>query len=244
MTSIKIVALIPARGGSKRIPGKNIKLYAGKPLIHWSIILAKQSMFITDVVVSTDCQNIANAAKISGARVPFLRPKPLSGDLSTDLEFIRHYLDWTKLNEPDKYPDYVVHLRPTYPNRKLSILNDCILKFTSMVNCTDSLRTVCSTDKPPYKMYTINDKNKLVPLFKKVGDICEPFNQPVQKLPKTFWHNGYIDILKPNIVYNGCISGDDIYPYIMNKTEIDDIDTMEEWIKSEQRFIDTFDSLL
>jgi CMP-N,N'-diacetyllegionaminic acid synthase len=237
----KVIVIIPARKGSKRIPYKNIKEYAGKPLIFWSIYLAKMSKYVDDVIVSTDCEDIANISKKYGATVPFLRPENISGDLATDYEFMNNYIEWLIANKLI-FPDIIIHLRTTYPNRKLSILNDCIEQFATNIDKYDSLRTVCITDKPPYKMYTINNINNntlsLIPLFDKVLDIVEPYNMPGQILPPTYWHNGYIDILKPQtiILYNS-VSGKTIYPYIMDKNEIYDIDTEEEWAESENKFI-------
>lgn len=231
---MKITALIPARGGSKRIPYKNIKLYANKPLIYWSIALAKQSKHITNIIISTDEKQIANIAQKYGAQVPFIRPKDISQDLSTDYQFIKHYIDWEIDN--NCLSDLIVQLRPTYPNRKIDILDNCIEIFINNMNY-DSLRTVCEMDKPPYKMYTINN-NTLTPLFEQVNDILEPYNKPAQLLPKTYWHNGYIDIIKPSTVLEqNSITGKMIYPYIMDKNEIYDIDTIEEWMESESKFV-------
>lgn len=234
---MKIVAVIPARSGSKRIPNKNIKMYANMPLIYWSISLALQSKFIDKVIVSTDSELIADVAKEYGASVPFLRPSEISGDLATDFEFMKHYIDWLKMND-EEIPDLIVHLRPTYPNRKLSILDDCIKIFMDNIDKYDSLRTVCELDKPAYKMYTVNDNNQLIPLFNTVNDIVEPYNMPAQILPKTYWHNGYIDIVKPIIIINKrSVSGDIIYPYLMSKDDIHDIDTEEDWQQSESMFL-------
>lgn len=234
MEQKKIVAIIPARSNSKRIPGKNIKLYCNKPLIYWSINLALQSEYITDVILSTNCTEIAKIGHECGAKIPFIRPQSISKDLSTDYEFMKHYLEWAKNN--NQIPDLIIQLRPTYPNRKLSVLNDCIETFLKKSSEYDSLRTVCPTDKPPYKMYTLcKNNNTLVPLFKTIIDIHEPYNQPSQLLPITYWHNGYIDIVKPKTIMSGSISGQKIYPYIMNKNEIDDIDTIDEWIASEMK---------
>ena len=229
----KIVAIIPARSGSKRIPFKNIKKYAGYPLIYWSIQLAKSSPYIDDVVVSTDCEDIANISKQYGASVPFIRPKHISGDLSTDYEFMEHFIKNTH-----NIPNIIVHLRPTYPNRQLDILNDCITKFIDVINEFDSLRTVCTVDKPPFKMYSI-ENNQLIPLFSSINSINEPYNMPAQLLPISYWHNGYIDIIKvETILDQKSMSGTKIYPYIMDKKEIDDIDTIEEWDASEKKFMD------
>ena len=89
---MKITAIIPARGGSKKIPKKNIKMFLGKPLIYYSIQQAKKSQYIQRILVTTDDEEIRKISKMYGAEVPFLRPKEISGDLSTDLEFFQHYL--------------------------------------------------------------------------------------------------------------------------------------------------------
>ena len=229
-----IVALIPARKGSKRIPNKNMKLYAGHPLIYWSIKVAKASKYINEVIITTDCSDIAVYCVKQGASVPFVRPSIISQDLSTDHEFIEHYINWAYDN--NKMPDLIVQLRPTYPNRKVNIVDDCIQQFINNSHY-HSLRTVCLNDKPAYKMYNIYG-DVLVPLFNKVSNITEPYNQPAQLLPKTYWHNGYVDIIKPSIVITkGSITGSLIYPYVMDSKEINDIDTEEDWLLSESKFL-------
>src|SRR3989338_863146 len=101
---MKILALIPARGGSKRVPNKNIKLLDGKPLIAYTIAAAKKSKYINRIVVSTDCESIGKIAKKHGAEVPFLRPKEISTDDSKEIEFFEHALNW--LLEHENYePD-------------------------------------------------------------------------------------------------------------------------------------------
>lgn len=217
---MKIVALIPARGGSKSIPRKNIISYLGKPLIAHSIEIALKSSYITDVIVSTDDREIADIAKSYGAKVPFMRPKEISEDLSNDLEVFTHYLQHDN-------PDIIVHLRPTYPNRNLYFLNKCIERFLDS-NC-DSLRTVVFQEKSPYKMYRIIDNN-LIPLFENIEKMKEPYNQCRQILPTCYLHNGCIDIVRSSVVMKGSMCGKNILPIIMNKN--DDIDTREDLKKS------------
>jgi len=110
-----IVALIPARGGSKGIPRKNIKLMAGKPMIAWTIEAAKRSQNLRRVVVSTDDVEIASVARDFGAEVPFMRPPELATDSATGLSVTMHFLDWMDRN--DRLPDYVMELQPTTPLR-------------------------------------------------------------------------------------------------------------------------------
>lgn len=228
-----VLALIPARGGSKGIKMKNIKNFRGKPLIYWSIKLALDCKVVNRVILSTDNENIKRVAEECGADVPFLRPKKISGDLSTDYEFIKHCLDYLKENGEDE-PDIIVQLRPTYPTRKLDILNETLDIFIKNLDKYDSLRTVYEMEKSPYKMYNIED-GELKPLFKEVKGIKEPYNQCRQILPKTYIHNGYIDLIKTEIVEKkGSITGDRIYPYLMSKEEYHDIDTEEDWKDAEK----------
>ena len=189
---MNILCLIPARSGSKGIYNKNIKMLGDKPLIAWSIEGSKQSKYNMKIIVSTDSKEYAVIARKYGAETPFLRPKEISQDLSTDYEFIKHALEWLKNNE-SYIPDIILQLRPTQPFRKVKDIDNCIKLFIKNMDKYDSLRTVVPFEKSPYKMYTI-DNNILTPLHKEIEGIKEPYNECRQKLPKTYLHNGYIDI--------------------------------------------------
>ena len=230
---MKILTIIPARSGSKGVPNKNIKKFRDKPLLAWSIEQAKQTEYYKNmkIIVSTDSEKYKEIALKWGAEVPFLRPKEISQDLSTDYEFINHAINWLKINQ-NYIPDIILHLRPTQPHRKIEDINKCLKIFIENINDFDSLRTVIPFEKSPYKMYVINE-NKLEPLFNQVNSIKEPFNQCRQKLPQTYLHNGYIDIYKTSVIKNGILSGEKIYPYIMSKNDTIDIDTEEDWKKAE-----------
>jgi len=232
-----ILCLIPARSGSKGIIDKNIKLLNNKPLLCHSIDQAKESKYYKNkqmrIVVTTDSEKYANIAKEYGAEVPILRPSEISQDLSTDLEFMKHMTNYLKEN--DNYnPDMIIQLRPTQPIRKIDEIDKCIDLFIENYEKYDSLRTVVPFEKSPFKMYVMKD-NILTPLFKTLevnnNIIIEPYNQCRQLLPETYLHNGYIDILKPYLLLEDKISGDKIYPYIMNKEDTIDIDTLEDWNK-------------
>lgn len=230
----KILCIIPARSGSKGIKDKNIKNFNGHPLMCWSINQAKASKYLKNmkIIVSTDCENYANIAKSYGAQVPMLRPKDISQDKSTDYEFVSYTLKWLRNNE-NYNPDIILQLRPTQPLRKVSDIDNAIQKFLEVRNYYDSLRSVVEFPKSPYKMYNIKD-DKLIPLYDNVDDIIEPINQCRQILPKVYLHNGYIDILNTDIVENGTVSGQNIYPYLMDEKDTIDIDTPEDWIKAEK----------
>ena len=135
----------------------------------------------------------------------------------------------------EKIPDIIIHLRSTYPNRKIEVLDDCIKKFIDNYNDYDSLRTVIPLKKTPYKMYHISN-NILIPVIKKHESLIEPFNQARQCFPETYLHNGYIDIIKTEIIINNnLLSGNRILPYIMLENEIDDIDDLIDFNKSENK---------
>lgn len=228
---MNILCIIPARSGSKGIPHKNIKNLCGKPLLSWSIEQAQKSKYKMRIIVSTDCEKYAELAREYGAETPFLRPKDISQDLSTDYEFIIHAIE--ELKKENYVPDFIVQLRPTYPTRKVETLDKTIKLFIENRDKYDSLRTVIPFDKSPYKMYRIED-NELKPLFREVSGIIEPYNQCRQNLPETYLHNGYIDILNTNIVLNGRISGERIYPFLMCKNEYHDIDYEEDFKEVEK----------
>jgi CMP-N-acetylneuraminic acid synthetase len=189
----------------------------------WSIEQALQCKYKMRVIVSTDDMNYADVARKYGAEVPFLRPKEISQDLSTDFEFIQHALCW--LEKYDDYvPDVVVQLRPTYPTRTVALLNDCLDTFLANMKTYDSLRTVIPIEKSPYKMYRIVN-GMLRPVCSTLDNRREPYNLCRQDLPQCYLHNGCIDILRANIVRYETITGQMIYPYVMPAEETHDIDT-------------------
>lgn len=224
---MKILVLIPARSGSKGIKDKNIMDINGLPMLAWSIKQAQNSKYYKQmrIILSTDSDKYRQIGIKYGAEAPFLRPKEISGDLSTDYECIEHCINY--LANENYVPDFIVQLRPTYPTRKVEILDDCISKFISNRTNYDSLRTVVPFEKSPYKMYRIINNN-LEPLFKKVDNIVEPFNECRQKLPSTYLHNGYIDILNTNIIKENTVTGNKILPYLMSEDEIHDIDELKD----------------
>ena len=194
----KILAIIPARSGSKSIKDKNIKPYRGKPLIYYSIKTALKSKFIDRVIVSTDSKNYKKIAESYGADVPFLRPKKISSSKSLDIELIKHCCIFLKKK---KYiPDLVVLLRQTTPNRNIKILNKGINHFIKNFKKYDSMRSVSQFNQPPHKMFQIKN-NSLVGFFDKSYS-AEYHSRPRQEFPKTFLPNGYIDIFKPDFFMN------------------------------------------
>lgn len=214
-----VLALIPARGGSKSVPRKNIIPLLGKPMIAWAIEHALAARHITRVIVTTDDAEIAEIAKRSGAEVPFLRPADISGDLATDVEFHRHALEWLAQHE-GYVPKMLVNLRPTPPNRRPETIDRAIETFAAHADM-DSLRSVQLANESPYKMWTINERGDLAPIASLPG-IVEPYNQPRQKLPLVYWQNGYIDISRPEVVLQkNSTTGDRILPFIIDEPAAD-----------------------
>ncbi|GAG40407.1 unnamed protein product, partial [marine sediment metagenome] len=188
-----IFALIPARSGSKGIKDKNIIDFKGKPLFTHSIIQGLKSPYIDEVYVSTDSEKYAEIARNYGAKVPFLRPKKISENDSTDFEVFDHFISFLFNNEY-KIPDILVHLRPTYPTRKMNDLDEAIQFFLKYFDEADSLRSVIKAPQTPYKMWKKEGKY-LRPLLH-LPDTKEPYNLPRQKLPNFYFQNACIDMMK------------------------------------------------
>ncbi len=194
--SLEILAIIPARGGSKSIPRKNIKLLAGKPLITWTIEATKQSRHITRTIVSTDDEEIATVARQYGVEVPFLRPAEISGDLATDVEFLLHALDFLRKKEHYE-PDVVVRLPPTSPLRTTAHIDQGIDALLSDSQA-DAVRPICEAPKHPYKFWKIDEDKKYLEPFlpQSFTGFDEPHNLPRQLFPKVYIHTGAMDIMR------------------------------------------------
>ncbi len=227
---MEVLAIIPARGGSKGLPNKNILPLLDHPLIAYSIKAAKDSQLITRTIVSTDSETIAQTALKYSAEVPFMRPEEFAQDMSTDFEVFYHALNWLKDNE-GYVPDYVVQLRPTSPIRSAKIIDDCIEKLAN--SDADSLRIVTPSPITPYKMWAIeNEEKAMIPLLN-LPEIEEPYNQPRQKLPQTYWQIGFLDVIKTEtLVSQKSMSGKKILPYIVGNEFAVDIDDMSSFIKA------------
>jgi CMP-N,N'-diacetyllegionaminic acid synthase len=226
----KILALIPARGGSKGIPRKNIYPIAGKPLIAYSIQQALESKYITRVIVSTDDEEIADISRKWDAEIPFMRPAEISQDQSLDIEVFDHALRWLKENE-DYQPELVIHLRPTGPVRNVADIEQSIETILAHPEA-DSLRSVHIAKQNPYKMWFVGN-GLLKPILQLEG-ILEPYNMPRQKLPKTYSHDGTVDIIRPRtILEKKSMTGETILAYQINVPTYDldypeDIPAIEE----------------
>lgn len=197
---MEILAVIPARGGSKGIPGKNIKPLAGKPLIAWTIEATKRSKYVTRTIVSTDDEKIASVAREHGAEAPFLRPAEISHDLATDVEFLTHTLEWLRENEGYE-PDIVLRLPPTSPLRTTAHIDEGIQKLIDTPEA-DAVRPVIEAPKHPYKMWKIGNGGTFLEPFlsKEFTGFDEPHNLPRQLFPKVYLHTGAMDIIRRDTI--------------------------------------------
>jgi CMP-N,N'-diacetyllegionaminic acid synthase len=218
------IAIIPARSGSKGIPDKNIKLLSGIPLMAYSIKTAKEAFNIDRVIVSTDSELYAQIAKRYGAEVPFLRPGNLAQDLSTDYGFIKHALDWFKEQE-DCVPDYLVHLRPTTPLRKVEYVEEAISIFKNNPIAT-ALRSIQKIDFNTYKACEM-ENGYLKTVYTRLPNM-DIGNFPRQMYPDTYWANGYVDVLRVSyILKEKRIHGDKVMAYVT--PPVVDIDSLEDF---------------
>ncbi len=228
---MEILALIPARGGSKSIPHKNIRPLAGYPLITYSIAAAKQSNLVTRTIVSTDDDEIAHIAREYGAETPFMRPAEFAQDHTTDFPVFTHALGWLKENE-EYQPEVVVQLRPTSPIRPPGCVDQAVQVLLDHPEA-DSVRGVIPSGQNPYKMWQMSQSGHMTPLLSLPG-VAEPFNAPRQALPQTYWQTGHVDAIRTStIIDKSSLSGDVIYPLQIDPRYAVDIDTLRDWQRAE-----------
>jgi YrbI family 3-deoxy-D-manno-octulosonate 8-phosphate phosphatase len=231
-SKIEVLAIIPARGGSKSIPHKNIRLFAGYPLISYSIAAGLQAKSVNRTVVSTDDEEIAQISREYGAEVPFLRPAKYSQDNSQDFPVFQHALNWLA-DEQNYHPDVVVQLRPTSPVRPHHCVDDAV-KILLDHPRADSVRGVVMAGQNPYKMWHINPEGRLAPLIKVKG-VEEAYNVPRQQLPDVYWQTGHIDAIRPKVILEKkSMSGKNIWPLVIDPLYTVDIDTLLDWENGEQ----------
>ena len=233
---LEVLAIIPARGGSKGIPRKNIRIFAGHPLIAYSIAAGLQAETVTRVLVTTDDEEIAEIARQYGAETPFLRPAELAGDNTLDLPVFLHALAW--LAEQENYlPEVVVHLRPTTPIRPPDLV-DCAVRLLLEHPEADSVRGVTPAHQNPFKMWLMNGDGKLLRPLTTVPGVDESYNAPRQVLPTAFSHTGLMDVIRPaTILEMNSMSGKVILPMLFDPVYSADLDTPDDWRRAEESIL-------
>lgn len=222
------MALIPARGGSKSVPKKNIRLFMGHPLIAYSIAAASLAGNVDRVVVSTDSEEIAEISRRYGAEVPFLRPSEYAQDDSPDIDFVKHAIQWLYEHEK-RIPEYIAHIRVTTPIRNYRVIDEGIKQIKENKEAS-SLRSGYICAHPPYKWLQFAGSGYMKPLMP--GITCDEANTVRQGFPRVLVPNSYVDVLKADyIIQNDLIHGDRMIGFITD--EVPDIDTEEDLYKLE-----------
>ena len=226
-----IIAIIPARSGSKSVKDKNIRIMNGKPMLAYSIEHALHSKLIGRVIVSTDSLVYQEIARRYGAETPFLRPAEISMDASLDIEVFDHALRWLAENE-NYHADLCVHLRPTHPIREPKDIDNIITQLLDDPSL-DAVRSVSPAKQTPYKMWLFPELNSSLMTPLAACNIPEAYNAPRQKLPQAYMQNACIDVMRAStILKKHSMTGDRIAGY---KMQYDfDIDTEEEFLRAER----------
>jgi len=226
-----IIALIPARSGSKRVPDKNIRPLGGHPLIAYAISAALQSEVFTDVVVSTDSEHYAEIARSYGAEAPFLRPDLLAGEVSPDIEWIEHAL--MELKRRSRQYDCFSILRPTSPFRQPETIRRAWQAFLAEEG-VDSLRAVEKCREHPGKMWVLRGK-RMLPLLP-IGPVELPWHStPYQGLPEVYIQNASLEIAWTRVVFEGrTIAGNVVMPFFTEGYEGFDVNRPYDWQLAEE----------
>ncbi len=209
-----VLAIIPARGGSKGLPGKNLYPLSGKPLLAWTIEAAKQSQYIDHLILSSDDAAIIKSAKSHGCDVPFIRPNHIAQDDTSVIDVILHAIE-----QLPKY-DYIVLLQPTSPLRNVTDIDESIEKSHQH---RSPVVTVTHVDKSPYWMYHLDEHNRMSPLLGK-DDL-----RIRQQLPSTHVLNGAVYVsTKEHIREEKSFITENTVAQVMPRTRSIDIDSMED----------------
>lgn len=232
---MEVLAIIPARGGSRGVPRKNLRLIGGAPLIAYAIAAAQDARRVTRIICSTDDEEIAATAREWGAETPFLRPPELARDDTLDLPVFQHVLQ--ELAKREAYrPALVVQLRPTSPLRRPGQLDEALALIAAAPEAT-ALRSVCPAPATPYKMWSIPPEDGpvyLQPILPAPPGIAEPFNAPRQSLPEVYWQTGAIDITRPGVIEAGSMTGDRILAFPAPPEQSVDIDREADLARAEE----------
>lgn len=222
----KVLAVIGARSGSKSIPYKNIYPLGGKPLMAWVIETAKQSRYISRLVVSTDSEEFAKIANLYGAQTPFLRPKEISDDNADDISYLTHATKWLEENEKWQ-ADIILRLPPTTPFCKTESIDSCIELLLNDPSAT-SARTIKPAPKHPYKLWRVENDELKPFILKEVTGLKEPSNAPRQSFPPAFAHVDVIAVRYSTLIHEGLLTGRRVRFHMLGKDDAIDIDTLND----------------
>lgn len=226
MTRPNILGIIPARGGSKSIPKKNLYPLNGKPLISYTIEAAKKAKLLTRFIVSTDCEEIARVAKRYGAEVPYIRPKELATDTALSVDVVKHAVIELENQGHIRY-DYIVLLQPTTPLRLPEYIDGAITKLIE-TGCDTVITMVDVGANHPARMYRIKD-DRLVTIMDEGVSM-----RPRQELPPVYIRSGDVYACKRNILFEkGSLIGDDCRAIVISPERAVNIDSMQDMVLAE-----------
>lgn len=225
---MKIVVIIPARGGSKSLPKKNILQLKGRPLLCHSVDYSLKSKLVATTIVSTDSQEIADIAKNCGASVPFIRPDEFAQDDTRDYPVIRHALDFFEAQ--GQIFDLYILLRPTSPMRPSGLIEKAVEILKNNVNAT-SVRSMARIKEHPYRAWKQHNDGSVSSF---IDNEVEPYNIPRQELPKLYFQTGDIEVIRRETIINGSISGECVYPLIIKHEDMIDIDSRSDFNRAEK----------
>ena len=233
--AVSCIALIPARSGSKRVTGKNVRLLGGHPMLAYTIAAARESGVFESVIVSTESEDIAAIARRYGAEVPFLRPAEFAGDTSPDIEWLDYTL--AELGQRGRTWDCFSLLRPTSPFRTAETIRRAWALFTSQQG-VDSLRAVEKCAQHPGKMWIVRG-DRMFPLLP-FGPETQPWHStPYQALPPVYVQNASLEIAWTRVVRERrSIAGDVLVPFLTEGYEGFDINDAFDWIVAERLLAD------
>jgi CMP-N-acetylneuraminic acid synthetase len=221
--ALRVLVVVPARGGSKGIPRKNLQLLAGKPLVAHAVETARAAALVSRIVCSTDDPEIAEVARAAGAEVPFLRPADLAADASEDWPVFMHALDFLETNEGWR-PDLIVNLRPTSPLRTPTHVDDAIRLLLD--TGADSVKAVHLARQHPHKMWLVGPGGTMEPYLKTPFRLERGPDVPRAQLDDIYWQNGVVDVTRREVILEqGVMIGRRVAGLVTQPAESIDIDT-------------------
>lgn len=229
-----ILGVVGARSGSKSIPHKNIRPLLGKPLLAWIIEAARQSPYISRLILSTDSEEYAAIGRQYGAETPFLRPAELANDTASDIDFLIHAVSWLEQNENWK-PDIVLRLPPTSPLCTTASINTCIEYLLNDPEATSS-RTITTASKHPYKLWKIEGEMLLPFVPKEMSGLAEPSATARQFYNiQAYAHVDVIAVRRNTLMQEKLLTGPRVRFHKIDKNDTVDIDTEYDFSIAEMR---------
>ncbi len=222
---LRALGIIPARGGSKSVPRKNLYPLGGRPLVAWAIASALAAKSLDRVIVSTDDAEIAEVARRAGAEVPFLRPAAIAADDTPDLPVFQHVL--AELTARERYaPDAIVHLRPTQPFRTAEEIDAVVALFRA--SGADSVKSVRPVSEHPFKMYRMRE-GRLVPYVDTEERRDRGPDVPRQSLEQVYLSAGVVDVVRREVVLSGSTEGRLVIPYLIEADRYVNLDSARDF---------------